>query len=43
MVERHGPASALSQAVQTYADGSSLNGPYYYGASGGTVLGNTVH
>jgi cyanophycinase len=32
-----------SQAVQTYADGSSLNGPYYYGASGGAILGNTVH
>ena len=31
-----------SQAVQTYADGSSLNGPYYYGTSGGTVLGNNV-
>jgi cyanophycinase len=32
-----------SQMVQTYADGSSLNGPYYYGTSGGAVLGNTVH
>jgi cyanophycinase len=32
-----------SQAVQTYADGSSLNGPYYYGTAGGAVLGNTVH
>jgi cyanophycinase len=32
-----------AQAVQTYGDGSSLNGPYYYGASGGAVLGNTVH
>jgi hypothetical protein len=32
-----------SQVVQTYADGSSLNGPYYYGASGGAVLGSTVH
>jgi cyanophycinase-like exopeptidase len=32
-----------SQVVQTYGDGSSLNGPYYYGASGGAVLGNTVH
>jgi cyanophycinase len=31
-----------SQVVQTYADGSSLNGPYYYGTSGGTVLGNNV-
>jgi cyanophycinase len=31
-----------SQVVQTYADGSSLNGPYYYGASGGAVVGNTV-
>jgi cyanophycinase-like exopeptidase len=32
-----------SQTVQTYADGSSLNGPYYYGTSGGVVLGNSVH
>jgi cyanophycinase len=32
-----------SQVVQTYADGSSLNGPYYYGAAGGAVLGSTVH
>jgi cyanophycinase-like exopeptidase len=31
-----------SQVVQTYGDGSSLNGPYYYGASGGAVLGGTV-
>ncbi len=31
-----------SQAVQTYADGSSLNGPYYYGASAGAVVGNPV-
>jgi len=31
-----------SQTVQTYADGSSLNGPYYYGTSGGTVLGNQL-
>lgn len=31
-----------SQTVQTYADGSSLNGPYYYGASGGAVTGSTV-
>jgi cyanophycinase-like exopeptidase len=31
-----------AQVVQTYADGSSLNGPYYYGASGGAVVGNTV-
>jgi cyanophycinase-like exopeptidase len=30
-----------SQVVQTYGDGSSLNGPYYYGASGGAVLGGT--
>lgn len=32
-----------SQAVQTYGDGSSLNGPYYYGTAGGAVLGNSVH
>lgn len=32
-----------SQAVQTYGDGSSLNGPYYFGASGGAVLGNAVY
>ncbi|MGJ7916331.1 cyanophycinase [Massilia sp. LXY-6] len=32
-----------SQAVQTYGDGSSLNGPYYYGTSGGAVLGSSVH
>jgi cyanophycinase len=32
-----------AQAVQTYADGSSLNGPYTYGTAGGAVLGNTVH
>jgi hypothetical protein len=31
-----------SQAVQTYGDGSSLNGPYYYGAAGGAVTGNAV-
>jgi cyanophycinase-like exopeptidase len=31
-----------AQTVQTYADGSSLNGPYYYGASGGAVVGNQV-
>jgi cyanophycinase len=31
-----------SQTVQTYGDGSSLNGPYYYGAAGGTVTGNAV-
>jgi cyanophycinase len=31
-----------SQLVQTYADGSSLNGPYYYGAAGGAVTGSTV-
>jgi cyanophycinase len=31
-----------SQTVQTYPDGSSLNGPFYYGASGGAVLGNVV-
>jgi cyanophycinase-like exopeptidase len=31
-----------SQSVQTYRDGSSLNGPYYYGTAGGAVLGNAV-
>jgi cyanophycinase-like exopeptidase len=31
-----------SQVVQTYGDGSSLNGPYYYGAAGGAVLGSSV-
>jgi cyanophycinase-like exopeptidase len=31
-----------SQVVQTYVDGSSLNGPYYYGTSGGAVVGNQV-
>jgi cyanophycinase-like exopeptidase len=31
-----------SQLVQTYADGSSLNGPYYYGAASGAVVGNSV-
>ncbi|AWG46005.1 MULTISPECIES: cyanophycinase [unclassified Massilia] len=31
-----------SQTVQTYNDGSSLNGPYYYGTAGGAVLGNAV-
>lgn len=36
-------ANWASQAVQTYADGSSLNGPYYYGTAGGAVLGNSVH
>lgn len=35
-------ANWTSQVVQTYADGSSLNGPYYYGAAGGLVLGNNV-
>jgi len=28
------------QAPQTYADGSSLNGPFTYGVAGGVVLGN---
>jgi hypothetical protein len=28
--------------VQTYADGSSLNGPYYFGAANGAVVGNGV-
>lgn len=27
------------QAVRTYADGSSLNGPYYYGTANGAVVG----
>jgi cyanophycinase-like exopeptidase len=31
-----------AQTVQTYADGSSLNGPYYYGAAGGAMVGNQV-
>lgn len=31
-----------AQVVQTFADGSSLNGPYNYGVSGGTILGNAV-
>jgi cyanophycinase len=35
-------ANWASQAVQTYADGSSLSGPYYYGTAGGAVLGNAV-
>ncbi len=35
-------ASWTSQTVQTYADGSSLNGPYYYGAANGMVVGNGV-
>jgi hypothetical protein len=30
------------QAVQTYADGSSLNGPYVYGTANGAILGNQV-
>lgn len=32
-----------AQAVQMYPDGSSLNGPYYYGTADGQVLGNPVH
>lgn len=36
-------ANWSSQAVQTYPDGSSLSGPYYYGTSGGAVVGNAVH
>jgi cyanophycinase-like exopeptidase len=36
-------ADWTSQVVQTYGDGSSLNGPYYYGTANGEVLGNTVH
>jgi cyanophycinase len=35
-------ANWSAQTVQTYADGSSLNGPFYYGASGGAVTGNGV-
>jgi cyanophycinase len=35
-------ANWTAQTVQTYADGSSLNGPYVYGAAGGTVVGNGV-
>jgi hypothetical protein len=31
------------QAVQTYGDGSSLSGPYYYGTAGGEVLGSSIH
>jgi hypothetical protein len=34
-------ANWTSQSVQTYRDGSSLNGPYHYGTAGGVVLGNT--
>lgn len=30
------------QAAQTYADGSSLNGPYVYGTANGAILGNQV-
>jgi len=36
-------ADWAAQAVQTYSDGSSLSGPYYYGTAGGEVLGATVH
>jgi cyanophycinase-like exopeptidase len=32
-----------SQNIQTYRDGSSLNGPYYYGTSDGAVQGNSVY
>lgn len=33
-------SSWAAQAPQTYADGSSLNGPFTYGVAGGAVLGN---
>jgi cyanophycinase len=36
-------ADWTAQTVQTYPDGSSLNGPYYYGTAGGDVLGSPVH
>jgi cyanophycinase len=36
-------ADWTAQAVQTYPDGSSLNGPYYYGTADGNVLGSPVH
>lgn len=36
-------ADWTAQAVQTYPDGSSLNGPYYYGTASGAVLGSPVH
>jgi cyanophycinase len=36
-------ADWTTQTVQTYPDGSSLNGPYYYGTAGGDVLGSPVH
>jgi cyanophycinase len=36
-------ANWLSQAVQTYGDGSSLSGPFYYGASGGAVTGKAPY
>lgn len=36
-------ANWATQAVQPYSDGSSLSGPFYYGTSGGAVLGNAVH
>jgi cyanophycinase len=35
-------ANWSAQTVQTYADGSSLNGPYYFGAANGAVVGNGV-
>jgi hypothetical protein len=30
------------QTPQTYADGSSLNGPYVYGTANGAILGNQI-
>ncbi|WP_051971736.1 cyanophycinase [Massilia sp. 9096] len=36
-------ADWTAQTVQTYPDGSSLNGPYYYGTADGNVLGSPVH
>jgi cyanophycinase len=36
-------ADWTAQTVQTYPDGSSLNGPYSYGTAGGVVLGSPVH
>jgi cyanophycinase len=35
-------ANWAAQAVRTHGDGSSLNGPYYYGTAGGAVLGSSV-
>jgi cyanophycinase len=35
-------ATWTQQTPQTYADGSSLNGPFVYGTAGGAILGNQV-